>query len=293
MEYLQFVYAVKDTIQEKMCETMSIEVHTVTKNNGRERVGVTISEKGYNLSPTIYLEEFYQRYDGEEDIEDIATQVLELYREVKIEKKWDVEFLRHYEGVKDQIVYKLIHAKKNEAMLQEVPHLPYLDLAMVCYILLDVDSVGTATILITNEMLKLWKVDGETVLTDAKENTEKLLPATFQSMAIMIEKMCRGLELPKDCQDMLYVLTNESNNLGAACMLYEGMLKRIGDELEENFYVIPSSIHEVLIVPDSCQMGRTKLEEMIQEVNETAVEPEEVLSNVPYYYIRSADRLIL
>ena len=293
MEYLQFVYAVKDAMEETMCETMSVAVHTVVKNNGRERVGVTISEDGHNLSPTIYLEEFYEQYEDGDDVRDVATRILTIYQEVKIEKKWDVEFLKSYETVKDKLAYKLIHAKQNELLLKELPHRMYLDLAKVCYILVDVDAVGTATILVTNEMLKLWGVDKETVLKDAEENAEEMLSATFQSMSEMIRNMYQGLELPEECENMLYVLTNENNHFGAACMLYEGMLKQIGETLGENFYIIPCSIHEVLIVPESVEMEWTKLEEMIQEVNELAVEPEEVLSNVPYYYIRSADRLIL
>lgn len=293
MEYLQFVYAVKDAMEEDMCETMSVAVHTVVKNNGRERVGVTISEDGYNLSPTIYLEEFYEQYEDGDDVRDVATRILTIYQEVKIEKRWDVEFLKSYETVRDKLAYKLINAKQNELLLKELPHRIHLDLAKVCYILVDVDAVGTATILVTNEMLKLWKVDAETVLKDAEENAGKILSATFQSMSEMIRNMYHGLELPEECENMLYVLTNENNHFGAACMLYEGMLKQIGETLGGNFYIIPCSIHEVLIVPESIEMEWVKLEDMIREVNELAVEPEEVLSNVPYYYIRSADRLIL
>jgi len=291
MEYLQFVYAVEKSLKKIVDESVTIEVQKVMKNNNTEKIGLLMSEEGYNMSPTIYLEEYYKQYQEEVPVCEIAEKVLEVYHEVKVEKKWDVAFLDDYESIRGKIVYKVIHAKRNEKMLSEVPHTHYLDLVIVCYLLWDMDGMGTGSILVNDSLLKHWDVTKETVFCDAKKNTERLLPATFKTMSQVIKDLVPIFETPRE--EFLYVLTNEKKYFGAACLLYEGILKEIGDQLNDNFYVIPSSIHEVLIVPESSGMKRPSLEALLNDVNETQMDVEDVLSDRVYYYVRSADRLIL
>ena len=90
----------------------------------------------------------------------------------------------------------------------------------------------------------------------------------------------------------MYVLSNNQRNYGAVSILYEGLLKDIGERLQEDYYVLPSSVHEVIIVPESNSPGQEELEHMIVEINETQVEPEEVLSDRAYYYSRKEARLL-
>ena len=294
MEFLQFVDAVKGAVKERLSEEMSVDTQTVMKNNGQERTGITISEKEYNLSPTIYLEEFYERFSEEEGcMEEIVEQVLHVYQKVRIEKQWDVEAFTDYEQIRTNIVYKVIHAGRNEKLLQEIPHGLYLDLALVCYVRTEFEDIGTATVLVTRQMLQLWKISVEELFRDAARNTEEQLPAEFMTMEKMLKSLGSTFYLPDGEKKMLYVLTNKERELGAVCMLYRGVLARIAEELNENFFVIPSSIHEVLLVPESAGFDRKGLEAMLQDVNETQLLPEEILSDNVYYYIRSAKRLIL
>lgn len=287
MDYQQFVTTLKEKVAFILGEKIDIQIHTALKNNGNERTGLTISEKHINLSPTIYLEEYFKHYQDGESIEDIIESILDVYHEVKFEHSWQVHTISNFDIIKEKIVYKIIHAPQNEILLQNLPFVPFLDFAIVFYILFEVDEKGTATIPVTEDLIQLWETNLNEIHQLAKQNTPKLLPAVFKPMRIVIEEL---LGNPCDnivqADDIMFVLTNSLRSLGAACILYDEVLFHIGNFLKENYYILPSSIHEVIIIPESQTPDKDTLNEMILEVNETQVELEDVLSDHVYYYDR-------
>lgn len=285
MNYQQFVIVVKDKIAQYLGSGMSVQIHTALKNNGVERIGLTITDGQIQISPTIYLEEYYKQYENEISIEDIAGSILNVYHEVKCEHTWQVHTVKDYSMMRSKIVYKLIHANKNETLLKNMPYISYLDFAIVFYILFEVDESGTATIPITHELMHLWEVSLEDIEKCAFSNAPILLPARLKPMQTVIDELM-GTQYSKQepSEDLMYVLTNSLRSFGAACILYDGMLDKVGEEIGENFYVLPSSIHEMIIVPESNSPLREHLNEMITEVNQTQVDEEEFLSDCVYYY---------
>ena len=285
MDYQQFIFVVKEKVALSLGEGMSLQIHTALKNNGRERVGLTIMDKRVNISPTIYLEEFYKQFQNGYTIQNITERILEVYHEVKYEHTWHVHTVKDFEMMRSKIVYKLIHAKKNEVLLKSMPYIAYLDFAIVFYILIEVDESGTATIPITHELTQLWGVSLDEIQQNAFCNAPTLLPASFKPMQIVINELMGTNCVEGECiEDLMFVLTNSLRTFGAACILYDGILDKISEEIGENFYILPSSIHEMIIVPESSSPSRAHLDEMITEVNQTQVDEEEVLSDCVYYY---------
>ena len=144
MDYRAFADAVEKQMNQKMTGGVRAGLYTTIKNNGRERTGVLIEAPGINISPTIYLEEYYQSYSQGTALDKIVDQILEFYEEIKQEQSWDYEKILSYEGVKDRIVFKLINTVKNRKFLNSVPHIPFLDLSAVFYVLLEATEEGTA-----------------------------------------------------------------------------------------------------------------------------------------------------
>ena len=285
MNYQQFVIVVKSKVTQHLGDGISLHIHTALKNNGIERVGLTIIDKRVNISPTIYLEEYYKQFENGISIEDIVESVLSVYHEVKFEHTWQVHTVKDFEIMRSKIVYKLIHAAKNETLLQNMPYIAYLDFAIVFYILFEVDESGTATIPITHELIQLWGVSLDDIQQNAFCNAPTLLPACFKPMQIVInELMGANYSEEENIEDLMFVLTNSLRSFGAACILYDGMLDKISEEIGENYYILPSSIHEMIIVPESNSPSRVHLDEMITEVNQTQVDDEEFLSDCVYYY---------
>ncbi len=285
MNYQQFVIVVKNKVALALGDSMNLSMHTALKNNGVERVGLTISDKRINISPTIYLEEYYKQFQNGFDMEDIITSILDVYQEVKFEHTWQIHTVKDFEIMRSKIVYKLIHAKKNELLLNKMPYIAYLDFAIVFYILFEIDESGTATIPITHELIQLWDVSLDEVQQNAFCNAPTLLPACFKPMQIVIDElMGTNYSEQEAIEDLMFVLTNSLRSFGAACILYDGMLDKISEEIGESFYILPSSIHEMIIIPESNSPSREHLNEMITEVNQTQVDAEEVLSEYVYYY---------
>lgn len=296
MNYQQFIEEVERRVKEKIKgnETMAVYIHTAVKNNGKERKGITVSEKGIHISPTIYLEEYFQQFQEGKPIEKIVEKILQLYEEVKCSHPWEESLLQNYEELKGKFACKLIHRGKNEKLLNDIPYVPWMDLAIVVFVLLEVSPYGTATVLVRKEHLEIWRLTEAQLFDEAKRNTPILLPYQFCPMRKLLQEICPyAVDEGEEEEESLYVLSNKLRSFGATSMLYEGILEKVGQKLGENYYILPSSIHEVIVVPESKSPVKQDLEEMVREINETQVEEEEVLSDRVYYFSRKENRLFL
>lgn len=274
MSYKEFIETLMVKIQKERRDVY-VQRHSATKNNGVVREGLML-QKNESLTPVIYLEEFYSQYLNGTDISEIIHTILEIYEKSKVTRPIHFEEILSYEKIKEKIVCKLINMDNNKELLKRIPYKEYFDLAIVFYVLLENTAYGTATLLITEEHLKMWNVSREDVYQKATENTPELLPMHFFSL-----------------MDSMYVLTNTTANLGASTILYPGTLMKIADELDDNFYILPSSTHELIILPERYGVNRLQLEIMVEEINETEIEAEDILSNTVYYYSRKEGRIIL
>ena len=293
MTYFQFIHAVETKVKKEVEEEKTVSIHTNVKNNGVRRSGIMISEKGINISPTIYLEEYFHQFRMGYPLEQIAKDIVGLYEKIRFQNSWeDGEKVKDYEFVKDKIIYRLIGREENQELLKEIPYKSYLDLAIIYYVLLEVDEYGMASMMVRAEHMDMWKVTEEDLYYRACKNTQELLPYEFAPMRTVIEELL-GLGMEEGPAEKMYILSNEMRSYGAAALIYPDCLRKIADEVGENFFVIPSSVHETIIVAESEAPGREELGSMIEEINETQVEAEEVLSDRAYYYDRESGKLAL
>lgn len=301
MSYEQFVQRLESAIRGFAEESLELSIHTSVKNNGYQRRGITFSEKGTNISPTIYLEEYYAKYTQGANLEQLAEQILEMYHKVRLEHSWRNDRIQDYKWVKNHIIYKLVHRDRNRQLLRDVPYVEYLDLAILFYVLVDVDEPGEqmATMLIRNEHMKWWKVSVEDIYQRAIINTERLLPYEFCAMCALLDEMLGYQDVDEEDwralreQENMYILTNKIRNYGAAAMLYPGRLEMIGVYLKENYYILPSSVHELIVLPESKALPREEMGCIVNEVNETHVQPEDFLSDHAYYYDREEKKIYI
>ena len=277
MTYYQFVQTVEEKVKEGLEKSVCVSVHTAQKYNGTLRKGILFSEQGSNISPTIYLEEYYRQFEQGDTIEEIV-----LYKKVRFKEPWKEEMIRSYEGIKGRLIYRLINKKENEGLLKDMPYVPYLDLAIVFYVLLEAGMYGTAAMPVKTEHLELWEVTKEQIYEHACKNTERLLPYEFRSMHSVIAEMT-DIEA-REGEEVLYVLSNHLRSFGAAVILYPGRLEEVGEFLGEDFYLLPSSVHEMIAVRKSAASEKLFLSAMVTEINAAQVEKEEVLSNQAYFY---------
>lgn len=274
-------------------EDQKVEFSSIMKNNGVTEEAISIIEKNKNISPTIYLKEFYEWYKDGVEPDEIAAEIVRRNNEYKLKESLDIGFFVNYEKAKSRIVFKLINREMNSKLLEKIPYVDYMDLVIVFYYLIHDAEAGNATILIHNSHLNMWEVTVEEVYRQARANTPVLLPAAITGMREIIEKMMGDFsekEVLLEEGFPMYVMTNSMKMNGAATMAYPNVMRNFANAIGKNVYIIPSSVHEVILVPETGTEGNC-LNDMVREVNETQVDPKEVLADHVYYFDREENRI--
>lgn len=326
MNLFTFTEKIKRGLEDFFEDQVTVEAHQIPKNNGILLYGISLKEKESNLAPTIYMESFYEEYQKGKSLGKILYEIVNLYERHKKERDMDMEFFRDYERVKARLAWKFVHYERNKEMLAHMPHFAYLDLAMVFYCMMFHEELGNISIMVQKEHCDLWGIDEGQLQKDAMANAQRILPAECISMrkllleaetASLKEQMLSVIgesmpeaeeewaesmaeeavkkmqeEAEKEEDEGMYVLTNCQRMYGAAAMLYPGELEKFAEQKKCSFFILPSSVHEVILLPDRGEKDRKFLQEMVQEINESFVEKEEVLSDSVYYYDRDKKELL-
>ena len=285
-------------VREKLDEGIKVEITDVVKNNGVILRGMTFSGMGDGISPTIYLESYYEAFVRGYSVDELSDKIIDLFRFGAKKDFFDVQEFLDFDKAKKHIAYKLVNYEKNKELLAKIPHIKYLDMAVVYYYLLKQKKGGleNATILIYNNHLENWGITAEELDKIAKKNTPKLLEKDLRNILEVIEGLLQErieAEEEEASEYGMYVLSNKNKIFGAAAILYSDVLKSFAENLGTDLYIIPSSVHEVILVPKREGMPWEPLQQMVREVNATQVEDVEILSDNLYYYSREENKVFL
>lgn len=303
MTFNEYVESVKREIKDYLPEEykdVSPEINVVRENNGEELTGLTLRGVS-NICPNIYLNSFYELHQEGMKIEDTMDQIGVIFqREIKRTPQFNLEDFT-YNNIKDNLYYMVINAEKNEKLLQEIPHQIREDLAIVYRVNVSISEEGTGSILLNNNHLKLLGVDQRGIHDQAVRNMPKILPPKFENMNdIIAELMGEEVELFEEMagENMMWVLSNDRRMQGAAYIFDEEVMSSIAEKLGGDFIVLPSSLHEVIIIKEVDIMVEENIDlefiqRMVSEVNESQVEPDEVLSDAIYRYSSKDNKLSL
>ena len=294
MEYQTFKEELCRILQKRTEGKKKVILQQVEKNNGVVLDAVVLQGEREQVLPTIYLEELYEIYEQGVHLEQIAAHVLCEEEKWKGEVEFSLEEFEDYTRARTRVFYKLVNYQMNESMLKRVPHIRYLDLAVVFYYRVEQEHFPGGSVLIHNNNLVTWDITKSQLMKDAAFNTSRKLPYRFMGMETLIAELSGETEMENlQKEELMYVLTNEEKFYGAAVLLYPHVLAHIGTLLKRNFFVLPSSVHECILVPDQGHYTRFELMKMVREVNQNQVEEEEILSYQVYYYDRKREALVM
>lgn len=294
MKFEKFTKEVVDKVKEFLPESFKdadVSLQLVKKNNGLELTGLTIRSLNSNVSPTIYLERYYEDYASGEELSNVLSRIASVRVEHEV-SDFDTDLVTNYETAKEKIVPRLINAELNQDTLKNRPHKLIADLAVIYTVLLDNDFKSTASVTVTNDIMRMWNVSVDVLHEAAVSNLATVTPSVFRVMSEVISEMMNisadELEMMgmSSSNEQMYVLSNSQKMHGASALLDKDMMERIKDKVGD-YFILPSSTHEVLIVPVRTGIGVNELKAMVSEVNETQVAIEDRLSNSVYVYIPS------
>ena len=285
-----FTEIIKSEMEKIYSNKCKVDVLNVVKNNGLHLTGITICNRESNMAPTIYLDGYFADYKDGRTMENICKEIVQVYEKNKVQKDFSLEQVTDFKNVKDRICFKLVNREKNAELLADTPYVEYQDLAVVFYILVSKDKSGITSITVRNSLMDMWGMDADILYYLAKKNTQRLFRGRVLSMMeVMAEIIGDSADAFEDSAFPMYVATNVFKMNGACILLYDGVLKKFAEKIGGDFYILPSSVHEVIFVPANGDMDARYLIQMVKEVNATEVAPDEVLSDNVYIYHADKD----
>lgn len=284
-------------------KTSNVSIERMVKNNDTVLDGLRILQEGSNIAPVVYLNRSFEMYQNGFDLDEIVEKIANNYME-NMHPDLDVNYesFTSYEAVKDNITCRLVNMESNAERLADAPTTSLSDLAISYHVVVSQNNEGVASILITNDLMERYGVSVDELHKQAISNMTDNNKPVFKPLAdIMMETMLPdfaeefgvdeeqaremlGDMMPTTDGPDIYCLSNESKINGAAALVIPEVQEMIAEKVGGDYYILPSSIHECLIVPKDGKMNYQELEAMVQEVNATQVQPEERLSDHVYQY---------
>ena len=284
MDFERFKEWAKEEILERISldiDESDIELHEVSKL-GRKYTGLAVSRGECLMSPVVDLEAFYEMYSEGINSDRIADMMTSLIEDHMPECSIDMEWISEYPKVRDKLIVCLSNAESNSLFLKDVPHILKEDLALTCHIIYELPGEGRVGAVVSNSMMEEYGIGPDTLFEDAMESSMRLLPLRTELVREMLDK---GEEYDEDNPfSRLMMISNSKLFRGASALFYPEVLEKVAGEIGGSYYVLPSSIHEVLALPVTDDTDVEDLELMVLEANLLHVPPEERLSDGVYMY---------
>lgn len=283
----KYLEQVKDKIKDYLPEglkDMEVTIVPLEKNNGVLFHGVSLHRLNDPAAPLLYAEDYYGLHEKGIDVEStlrfMASEYVSARDEIKIRNNIDLS----YDHIKDRLFLSVINAEKNHALLENIPHQKLEDLAVTYRYLVYNDGGPFASMQIDNRFLKRWNIDQGQLHEQAVQSMEKLFQSDFCSLNQKIFGIIGIFPLETPADRNLFVLSNQYGYYGAAYISCPNVLQEIGEKIGGDFLILPSSLHELIVVKETEDINVADLIDTVKAVNRTEVSEADFLSDNIYRY---------
>ena len=288
MDYETFKWSLLEEVNQRAGADTTVRLHRLTGENGVRTDAISLIGGEGQASPVMAVRPIYESYLKGESLKGLAGGFVGSRAQAVRETPGSYGYLPELEDVRERLYVRLINAERNRRLLATLPHVPFLDLAMIFYMKLDISRIYDAMVLVRRRDLERWGIPLNVLKELAINNSTEQRVAELTPLDAFSED-----DVPEGSGSGLFVLTDEKKRYGAAVICYPGLLESIANGFGRDFYVLPSSVHEVIIVPDEGDYSPHMMDELVREVNRAEVAENEILSDHAYYYSRSEDRLVI
>ena len=293
MDYESFKKEFTEDIKEKLYEMgygdVDIKINNIKKVN-RDYEAMNVVPEGGVMGVSFNLEEIFTKFEQSGDYDSVLKNTTSFVANgIDTAPKTDIDNLLNYEEMKNKLSIEVISAEANKELLLNIPHDRIEDLAAVYRFVLKSESTGKASILVSNEMMQKMGITHEQLKNDALYNAPIIRPAVIKGMNEVIKEIMgkEAYELANgtgNVEESVYVATVPDKDSGAGVLSYQNFMDQAAERVGGDFFILPSSIHEILIVKDDGEMKAELLRNMVQQINRTELMPEDKLSDNVYHY---------
>lgn len=287
LNYEEFELALIEALEKRYPDVKVIK-KSQYKINGVKH-GIVLVGVG-DIQPIIYPDSLYESYKKLEDVELVIDRLNFKITNDNVSKCKNI--VMDWQQVKEHIYPYIVSNEKNKEYMDMCNYIykEKLDFVYGMYVELpSYEESEIACVNITKELLNLWGVPEEEVFEMAEQNAKYFVRPMKQVIYEHIGEIFAEEDIIKG--EMMYVLTNATGNRGAAGMFDIELLKATAEKLQSDFFILPSSIHEVILVREDMSSSKEMLREMVVEVNRTQLEDDEYLSDNVYYFNRKRESL--
>lgn len=283
MTFDEFLKTVQDNLQNRFSD-MDVQRQEVNKLQNESYVGIAIRPKDSNAAVTFNIQEMFNEYvKNEQRLPNILDKIgNDAEQALSNMPSFDTNIIEKYENVKDHLVMQMVPIKGNEDILKTIPHRIVDDLAVVYRVEMAHMMAGAASALLTNTIMQNFGITEEQLHQDAVRSQVSLHPPVLKNMTEVMKEMMG--DLFDDNESPMWVATNDGGIQGASVVEIPEFMEQSAEKLGGDFFVIPSSVHEVLFIRDDGSFSKEHLEEMLRDVNSTNVAPADYLSDSLYHY---------
>lgn len=274
-----------------------VSIKKETKNNDRSVTLLTIMKPGENINPAIHIDKFVKQIHDGRDLDAVMWEIANIRVTYKCDKSWT---LNNYEIIKPLLSIQICDTENNIEYLKDKPHIPFGDFSIFYRIQTSYRDDGIVSAAINNDTLKLWGITKERLHKDtisAEKNRNSVCLYNIEDMLNQAkskkepENLFGQEQIINTKQHYMYVLTNRDKTNGAGVLAIDGVLEKIGKSFNSDFYVLPSSVHEVIILPDIIGMDLATCEGIVKDINAAMVAPGDRLSDKVQRYDRATKTL--
>lgn len=291
----EFVNEVVSELGVAMGEGYKVSACEVSKLNGIVLTSINVLKEGESIAPTLYIDDRCTAYlKGNITVSEVVEQLKgEYLRANRFCPSMDDCSVFDFNNVKQRICYSLVNRELNKEMLEDTPYIEFFDLAIIFKVYCEIEG-QIGTIRVRDEFLKSWGVTVEELYEIAKVNTPLRCGKVITPMSSVIKEMMGGLEVPEYTPaDEMYVATNLQKSDGSSVMLYKDAFKELADKLDADLYILPSSRHEVILLPVSSEIELYGLKQIVQSVNRTELALEDLLTDTVYMYKQATNEVVI
>ena len=285
MDYEQFLEQVKADLREQF-PYMNVEIRNVEKLQGQSYTGISIAPEGSNTGATLDLRSQYEMLQDGVPMDIVMRRIENLAADaVNQIPQVEASTLSDYEQMKHTLIMQAVPVGPNRALLETIPHRTMEDIAIVYRFQLEHRENADATVLVTNQMLQNYGITAEQLMADASISAPQRNPVSLRSLAEVLSEMSGGMIPPEDVgAPPLMVATVPGAVNGAGVMGYPDFFKDAAEQIGGSYFILPSSVHEILLLADDGSMSAQELSAMVSAVNSQEVMPEEQLGSEAYHY---------